>query len=178
MQIHTSLLQVYPIPCRDWWLTFQAALVIKFIQQINSQYKPARVSLKANFGCQWWKACRRKKSYKKRMSRSKREDGGLHNYFHHISSSFSRPLFLSSCFGTNRFICQIGRSTQSARWLLKAVYRRWPCLTFDTMDYSVIHQSSHKPLWAFADANQVWEESSGRENEKVFVVINGWKVWN
>lgn len=104
--------------------------------------------------------------------------GGLHNYFHHISSEFSGPLFLSSCFGTNRFICQIGRSTQSARWLLKAVYRRWPCLTFDTIDYSVINQSSYKPLWAFADANQVWEESSGRENEKVFVVINGWKVWN
>lgn len=84
-----------------------------------------------------------------------------------LSSPFSCPLFLSSCFGANRFICQIGHSIQSARWLLKAVYRRWPCLTFDTIDYSVIHQRNYKPLWAFADANKVWEESSGRENENV-----------
>lgn len=134
----------------DWSLpTFQAALVIKIVHHNNSAYKPPQVRFKTNFSCQWWRACRWKESNERRMSQNKRRDG-VEGYI--ITSTILRLLLsphfflFSYCFGTNRFTCHIGRSTQSTGRLLKVVYRGWPCLTLYTIDYSAIHQRSCKPL--------------------------------
>lgn len=69
-----------------------------------------------------------------------------------ITSTILNPLFpshfflSSSCFGTNGFIRHIGWGVQSTGWLLKVVYRGWPCLTFGTIECGAIHQRSREPL--------------------------------
>lgn len=70
MSAHTHYSVVY----HDWSLqTLQAALVIKIVHYNNSAYM--QVSFKANFSCQWWRACRRKESSERRMSQNKRQNG-------------------------------------------------------------------------------------------------------
>lgn len=134
------------------------------------------------FSCQWWRACRWKKSNERRMSLNKRQDG-MDGYI--ITSTILSLLFpshfflFSSCFGTNRFICHIGHSTQSTGWLLKVVYWGWPCLTFNAIDYSAIHQRNCKPGRGSAwykprlRKKKSWGRKKRRSSHN-----NGSKVWN
>lgn len=165
------------MPHHEWsLLTFQAALVIKNVRNNNSAYTPTHVSFKVKFSCQWWRAWRWKESNERRMSKNKMQDG-VEGYIitSTILSSLSFFSLFSYCFGTNRFVCHIGRSTQSAGWLLKVVYQGWPCLTFYTIDYSAINQRSCKPLRGSAR----YQPSLGRKlwgrKWRALFVINGGK---
>lgn len=90
-------------------------------QNAIPQYFSAAVSLKVNFGCQWWRASRLG-----RTPQNKKQDG-VEGYI--ITSTIlslllclSFLLLFSFCFGTNRFICHIGHNTQSAGWLFKGFF--------------------------------------------------------
>lgn len=179
---YTHLLYVYSMPYRDWSLqTLQAALVIKIVRYNNSAHKPMQVSFRVNFTCQWWRACRWRESSERRMSRYKRQDG-VEGYIITstiLSQLLSSHFFLFSyCFGTNRFIHHIGRSTQSTGWLLKVVYWGWPCLSFYTIDYSAIHQRRSKPLRGPARHKPSLRRKLEGRKWGGLVMINGWKRWN